>query len=453
MILEQERQRLYDLRRDVRDTALDRLIRACELGQIPCASPTGAVNMHCHTFFSYNGYGHSPSSLALLAKQSGWHAVGMVDFDVLDHVQECLSACERCEVRGAAGMETRTFLSAYADREINSPGEPGVFYHIGMGFVSADAPPAAAAVLADMRQRASNRNRALVERINDYLQPVRIDYDADVLPLTPAGNATERHILVAYDRAARDFFAPRSALLRFWAGKLETDIATVDAMLGEEPYPHDLMRAKLMKQGGIGYVQPDADTFPPFDVVNQAIVACGAVPVCAWLDGTSAGESDMESLLGMLVAKGAAAINIVPDRNWNIADPAARAVKVRELHEVIELARAMDLPILVGTEMNKPGQKVVDDLGVDALRPYRRDFLRGADWIYGHTLMQQAKGLGYQSEWARQHLADRKARNAFYAAVGAGAAPDEMTRARVAQVEVAEPARILRQLNLGAVAG
>jgi hypothetical protein len=272
-------------------------------------------------------------------------------------------------------------------------------------------------------------------RINEYLAPVTADYDRDVLPLTPAGNATERHILIAYDMAARRMFPERDALLGFWAAKLDSDVAAVGAFMGDAPYPHDVIRAKLMKRGGVGYVQPDADTFPPFDAVNRAIIASGAIPLCAWLDGTSEGESDMEALLNTIVAKGVAGINIIPDRNWNIADPETCALKVRKLDEVLALARSMDLPIIVGTEMNKPGQKVVDDFDVDALRPYRADFVQGADFLYGHTVMQRAVGLGYQSEWAQQHLPDRKSRNAFYASVGARVEPGLDAVERVARAD------------------
>ena len=42
------------------------------------------ANMHCHTFYSFNAYGHSPTSLAWLAKRHGFALIGMVDFDVLD---------------------------------------------------------------------------------------------------------------------------------------------------------------------------------------------------------------------------------------------------------------------------------------------------------------------------------------------------------------------------------
>ena len=161
------------------------------------------VNLHCHTFFSFNAYGHSPTSLAWLAKKRGFAAVGIVDFDVLDAVDEFLAACDLAGVRGSAGIETRVFIPEFATREINSPGEPGVYYHMGIGFTSGIVPPEAAPTLAAMRARADRRNREMAARVNAYLDPVVIDYERDVLPLTPAGNATERHMLLAYIRGRR----------------------------------------------------------------------------------------------------------------------------------------------------------------------------------------------------------------------------------------------------------
>ena len=147
---------------------------------------------------------------------------------------------------------------------------------------------------------------------------------------------------------------------------------------------------------------------------TQAMIACGAIPLYAWLDGASQGEQQIEELLVLLIAKGVAGINIVPDRNWNFSDPKVQAAKVHELYRVVELARSLDLPIIVGTEMNKAGQRLVDDFEAEPLRPLRGDFLQGADFLYGHTVMQRALGQGYQSEWARTHLPRRRERNAFY---------------------------------------
>src|SRR5690606_20866580 len=100
---------------------------------------------------------------------------------------------------------------------------------------------------------------------------------------------------------------------------------------------------------------------PRIEKFHDLILACDALPCAAWLDGTSSGEERIEELLELLIGKGVVALNIVPDRNWNIPNPDTRALKTRKLYEVVELARQLDLPLNIGTEMNSAGQKLVDD--------------------------------------------------------------------------------------------
>lgn len=396
----------------------------------PPAGVQEAVNLHCHTFFSFNAYGYSPSGLAWLARQRGFRAVGIVDFDVLNGVDEFLGACEHLGVRGSAGMETRVCIPEFSDREINSPGEPGVLYHMGIGFPSSQAPAEVAPILADMRQRAERRNRTMVERINAHLSPVNVDFERDVLPLTPAGNATERHILAAYLRAAAKRFPEP---VPFWAEKLQLTPEQVTAQIGNTTMFQNTVRAKLMKRGGVGYAQPGPESFPTVEQVNRLIVACGALPCAAWLDGTSPGEQAEAELLELLIAEGVVALNIIPDRNWNIPDPETRRLKVQKLYEVVALSQKLDLPLNVGTEMNAPGQKRVDDFDAPELAPVRRAFLEGADFIYGHTILQRALGLGYQSDWARRTCRHVVERNAFYVEIGRRVPPGEAGISRLKQ--------------------
>ena len=407
--------RLNDFSAPVRAQALAELADHARRGEVQLAAEAEVVNLHCHTFFSFNAYGYSPTALAWLARRRGFRALGIVDFDVFDGVDEFLEACEKIGVRGSAGLETRVFFPEFATREINSPGEPGIYYSMGIGLTSSQAPVAVAPILADMRRRAEARNREMVERLNRHLAPVAVDYDRDVLPLTPGGNATERHMLVAYTRAAACSFADPAP---FWAEKLALTLEQVAAQIGEAPKFQNLVRARLMKRGGVGYAQPGPQSFPVVEDVNLLMTACGALPCATWLDGTSAGEQAMEEQLNLLIGKGAAALNIIPDRNWNVADPETRRAKAHKLYQVVELAGRLDLPLNVGTEMNSYGQKLVDDFDGPELAPVRSAFLAGADFIYGHTRLQRAAGLGYQSEWARAHLPTRRERNAFYAQVG-----------------------------------
>ena len=414
--------KLNDFAPAVRADALAELVALAQQGAVQLEPETDLANMHCHTFFSFNAYGRSPTALAWLAKRRGFRLMGIVDFDVLDGVDEFLDACELVGVRGSAGIETRVFLPEFATREINSPGEPGVYYHMGIGFTSSRVPETAASILADLRQRAARRNRGLADRINAYLTPVAIDYEQDVLPLTPGGNATERHIVASYVRAAQHV-VPNP--IEFWADKLDLEPGQAATLMGDTPKFQNLIRAKLMKRGGVGYVQPSRHTFPTVEEFHTLIVQCGALPCAAWLDGASEGEQTIEELLDLLIGKGVVALNIIPDRNWNIADPETRRVKVQNLYDVVRLAKELALPLNVGTEMNSFGQKAVDDFDAPELAPVRQAFLDGAHFIYGHTVMQRALGLGYQSEWAQNHLPSRRERNRFYTNAGRVVPPDQ----------------------------
>jgi hypothetical protein len=406
---------LNDFDPAVRWKALDDLLQMVGAGEITFPPETDFFNAHCHTFFSYNAYGFSPAALAWLGKKSGFKLVGIVDFDVLDAVDEFLEACDRVGLRGSAGIETRVYLPEFSTREMTSPGEPGVNYHMGIGFTTSNAPPSAATTLSDLADRARQRNEGMVERLNAYLAPVCVDYERDVLPLTPGGNATERHMLVAYAQAAERTVPQPSS---FWAEKLGLPVEKVVALQQDTPAFHNTLRTKLMKRGGPGYVQPGAGMFPDIQTVNAMITACGALPCATWLDGTTQGEQDIEELLELQIARGAVTLNIVPDRNWNIADPETKRIKLENLYRVVALAQSLDLPVNVGTEMNSFGQKIVDDFDTPELAPVRQVFMDGADFIYGHTALQRQLGLGYLSDWAQQNFPARRSRSDFYRSVG-----------------------------------
>lgn len=391
--------------------------RALEaLAALPLEPPAAGenVNLHFHSFFSYNAEGWSPSHIAWEAHRAGLYAAGVCDFDVLDGADEFLQAGELLGLRATANLETRAYLKEYADADINSPGEPGVTYFMGAGFVGAPAAGTPqAAGLADLRQRARQRNLDLVERINPQLPDVAVDYEKDVLPLTPLAGATERHIIRAYLNRSQALFGTPEGVAAFWSGVLGKPAEALLPILGT-PAMEEAMRSKLVKRGGLGYVQPSEDAFPPMDEFIAWVLSCGAVPMITWLDGTSAGEKDGRAMLECLRAKGAAALNIIPDRNWNLADAQAKAVKVANLRAIVTAADAMGLPINIGTEMNRAGLPFVDDLSGPVLSEFKGSFLRGARIMVGHSLLARYAGVSYTT-----YAAPRPAKNALFESVGA----------------------------------
>src|SRR5512146_2087497 len=82
--------RLNDFNRRARSDAFAQLVSLADQGQVQLEPADNVANMHSHTFFSFNAYGYSPSALAWLAKRQGYRLMGIVDFDVLDGVDEFL---------------------------------------------------------------------------------------------------------------------------------------------------------------------------------------------------------------------------------------------------------------------------------------------------------------------------------------------------------------------------
>jgi hypothetical protein len=170
-----------------------------------------------------------------------------------------------------------------------------------------------------------------------------------------------------------------------------------------------------MKQGGVGYVQPDEHSFPEISKMNHFILQAGGLPTLTWLNGLSEGEQHIEELLQLEMQSGVVAVNIIPDRNYS---PGVQDTRLRNLQHIVTLANDKGLPIVVGTELNAPGLKFVDDFSSAELKPLAPVFFKGAYIFYAHTMLQRYAGIGFMSSWAIRHFPTLLARSTFYAEVG-----------------------------------
>lgn len=413
-VVEQLEEQLDSFDAGQRRNALQALWQEVQQGRIPLPSPGADVNLHAHTFFSYNAYGYSPTKFAWLARRRGLAVAGIVDFDVLDGVEEFLEAGRLIGLKTVASLESRVYVPEFADRVINSPGEPGIAYHMGAGFTRQQQHP----ILRRMRTTVSERNRELIARVNRHLDPLELDYERDVLPQTPAGVATERHICAAYEQKARKLLPGQIDRRRHWTEKL-------GACPADGAPLQSLIRARTMKQGGVGYVQPDDGSFPWMEDMNRFVRDAGAIPTLTWLDGTSPGEQAIEELIAVSIRAGAAALNIIPDRNYK---PGVKDQRLQNLYDIVAIAEKHSFPIMVGTEMNAPGSKFVDSFDTAELKPLVPIFLKGAHILYAHSVLQQQSGLGYLSAWARTTFASIERKNDFFEKLGRQLRPNEENR-------------------------
>jgi len=364
---------------DVRRAALAGIKQAVERGEArPDDQPKPWLNLHLHTFHSFNYRNWSPSRVVFEGWRTGLKYVGTVDFDTLAALDETLAAAAAFGLPATGGFESRVFIEEYKDRVINSPGEPGIYYLCGKGF---RAEPKAGTpeqkFFTRMKETAQARNRVVIERLNEYLSEVKVDYERDVLPLTPSGNPTERHIVLAYQ--ARSESELRESVDRFWAGALRAPEDEVRRLRRDRPEAfQEKVRNVLIKRGGPGYITPEPRSFPRFSDVVAATQRAGGVPVGTWLDGTSDGERDPAELTTFLAAGGIRAVAIIPERNWNLKNDEEKREKVGNLRRFMGVCVKARMPVVCGTEMNKFGQPFVDDFTQPVLAEYLPYFLDSA---------------------------------------------------------------------------
>ncbi len=431
---------------DLREKSLTILKKFADKENIISNTKITPYNLHCHTFCSYNGYGYSPSYIAWVACRNLWFAAGIVDFDVLDGVEEFLCSARKLDLRGICGLETRVYVADLAEDEINSPGEPGVAYHMGVGFTTSVLPAKQQEFLTGLKAKAVARTQNIVKLVNAYLSPVELDFVKDAVSLTPFGNVTERHVCTAYREKAEKIFPDNVVLAAFWAEKLSLDVAAATKLIADPVKLEGTIRSKTMKSGGAGYVKASPESFPALQEMNDFTITCGAIPCIAWLDGMSRGEKDPGKLLDMHILHGAGLLTIIPDRNWNFSDPEVKAAKIKCLDAVIAAAQERDMPIIIGTEMNAPGQKLIDDFNCDALKKHNETFARGAAISFAHMLLTPLR-MGYLSKWAEENFADKATKNAFFATFGSSLTPLKFTEieSRLKGKTVNEITKLLKQ--------
>jgi hypothetical protein len=349
----------------------------------------GTPAMHWHSFLSYNFKIWSPERLFWEAKKKGVHNVGSIEFDVLDEIEQRFKVGDLLGLAVDIGLETRVFCPEYYEKELvmNSPGEPGISYAMGMSFTSFPFTESTTDFLKGLRESAKKRNLRVMGDVNKYLEePGAIDYSEHVLPLTPYRNATERHMVAAYDTKVEKYFKEKGQnwkeeVIHYWDNKLGADVK-VREIIDNKALFHGAIRKRLMKKGGVGYVQPDKTTFPDVREFFAWVIECGGIPMATWLDGTTNGEANPRELLEYYKSTGAVALNIIPHRTAN-------AEKYGNLQAIIKAAKELNMPLCMGTEMNSPGQPFLDNWFGNYLKVYRQDALKGAQHFHNHTVTKR----------------------------------------------------------------
>jgi len=378
--------------------ALAELKHLADAGKIPGPERRRGTNTHIHTNESFSIF-RSPCEAAWQGFIEGLDVLGINDHYTIGGHDEFREACRLLGLRATFSMEAVAMDETCRTRAVrcNDPGNAGRTYLSAKGVLH-DLPQNSQGRrdLATMREALTQRNRRMVEKLNDLLaglEPrLHLSFD-DVLALTPRGNTTERHVCQALaeliDVAIPDP-AIRSRFLRSLLGEFdEADLATSAAY-------QNMLRAKLVKAGGPAYVEESPEAFVSWERMISMYREFGAIPSYPVLGNPVVElEEDLDRLFATIERFGLYAIEVIPHRNEH-----------DRLAAILEAAAARNYPVFNGTEHNtKTPMPLLDRWsGSDE---FIEQFERGADVLIGHQVLGGYADFGYVTPGGGLSVSDR----------------------------------------------
>ena len=211
---------------------------------------------------------------------------------------------------------------------------------------------------------------------------------ANVVALTPRGNATERHVAYAALLRLREIAAKQRKSLR--RNHRDRFVGLAPPSADDDATLQIFLRAKLLKAGAPCYVPENADAFVSVADLRRIFLAFGAIPTYPVLGNpVLAGEQNIESLLDGLEGVGFYAVEVIPHRNTR-----------ERLREIVFAARARWWPVFNGTEHNTPETRpLLDPFALDPeFEPW---FHQSMALLLGHQRWWRRVNEGLWTEKAR----------------------------------------------------
>lgn len=368
-----------------------RLREFAEEGKVAREGKAGGINTHVHTSKSF-AFFDSPSDAAWQAYVARVAIFGINDHYTLAGHEEFGKACKALGIRPTFSLEAIATWdeAAKAGQTVNDPSNPGRTYLTAKGVTRGFSPEAGgAADLARMNEALLERNQKITQKLSKLIgtrlkQKSALPWE-DVLALTPHGQPTERHIVLA---AARwlELKYPEPGERSKSVEKLVGEPLN-EATLQDPASFQDFLRGKLIKTGKPAYVEESREGFIPVPRLRSLGLDLGAIPTYPVLGNpVTPWEEDIPRLFDRLEALGIFAVEVIPNRNTR-----------ERLLAIVQEAAARGFPVFNGTEHNtKTAMPLVDKFFFeDEFRPH---FERGARVLLGHQALKALGKEGYVRE-------------------------------------------------------
>ena len=220
------------------------------------------INNHIHTTYSFSPY--SPTAAVYAARAEGLCTAGIIDHDTIAGAEEFIKAAGIIDMPVTIGMECRVSIceTPLAFKRTNNPDQIGVSYMTIQG-VPHHQIQRLTEFFIPYREARNRRNRAMIDKINEVVPGIDLDFDRDVIPVSwyeKGGSITERHLMYALAQKLVEQYGKGQPMVRQLAGMGITLSKKQEEQMMDTEYPfyeYDLLG--ILKSVFVPQIYIDAD--------------------------------------------------------------------------------------------------------------------------------------------------------------------------------------------------
>jgi hypothetical protein len=323
------------------------------------------ANNHIHTTYSFSPY--TPTAAVWFAREAGLGTAGIMDHDSIGGAEEFRAAGAIAGIGTTCGMECRVSMKGtpFADKKLNSPDQAGVAY-MAIHSVPAASFDMMQKAFAPLREKRNERNKRMVEKINEIVAPsgIVLDFEKDVVPLSMfdcGGSVTERHLLAALAHKIISTVG-EEGVADFLTEKLGLTLSArqLEWMKQRDPlcFSYDILGVLKSSLNARTFIPADDELLTLAEVVELADRA-GAILCYAYLGDVGDSptgdkkaekfeDSYLDELFAFLAQAGVHGITYMPSRN-------TRA----QMERLMALCREFGMTEISGEDINQPRQSFI----------------------------------------------------------------------------------------------
>ena len=353
------------------------------------------VNAHIHSPYSFSSFDELRQAFEM-ARKEHVKVLGINDFNTTTGYPEFHSLSREYKVFPLFNIE---FMGLMKEEQkngtrINDPANPGRIYFSGKGL---DFPATQEKRHSDRIQGIIEKShlqvKAMIARLNEYLARLdtglRMDFN-EIQRKYARSLVRERHLARALRVMVFDRFDTAGGRNDFFRELYDRHEPAAD--IHNNADIENEIRNRLLKSGGVAFVEEDSGAFLDIDEILSIIAGAGGIPCYPVLLDDPKGrftefEADMGSLYMKLISLNISCIELIPGRN-----------DLKILKSFVNFFREKGFVILLGTEHNTPSLepiKVSARGGVELDDELRLASYHGACVIAAHQYLRANGEEGY----------------------------------------------------------